>query len=66
MRGDGHFLAAVQPIAVARARVVRADGRPDEVHYSYVRPPLWQIRRRIKLARHLRFMRAEDKEADSA
>lgn len=58
--------ARVRPVAVARARIVRADGRPDEVHYSYERVPWWQLRRRVKLARHLRFMRAEDKEADSA
>lgn len=55
------MIAKVKPVAVARARVVRANGEV-EVHYSAERVPFWQVRRRSKLARHLRFMRAEDRQ----
>lgn len=51
--------ARLKPVATARARVIRADGR-REVHYSLERIPLWQLRRRWKRFKHIRFMRKED------
>jgi hypothetical protein len=53
--------ARLRPVSVARARVTRADGT-SEVHYSAERIPLWQIRRWLKLRRHLALMREEDKQ----
>lgn len=54
------MIGRVQPVAVARARVTRANGA-TEVHYSYEPVPVWRFRRWLKLQRHLAFMRAEDK-----
>jgi hypothetical protein len=53
--------ARLRPMSIARARVTRADGT-SEVHYSAERIPLWQIRRRLRLRRHLALMRKEDRQ----
>ena len=63
MRHDAS--AAVRPISTARMYVNRADGT-REVHYSLERIPLWQLRRKLKQLKHLRFMRAEDRKAGYA
>lgn len=57
-----HGQARTDPVAVARAVVIRRNGT-REVHYSVPRLPFWHLRQRLKLWRHLRFMKAEDKEA---
>lgn len=54
------MLARVKPVSVARARVVRTDGR-CETFYSAEAVPIWQLRRWLKLRKHLAFMRNEDK-----
>jgi len=50
----------IKAVGTARARVTRADGR-REVYYSVERVPFWQVRRRLKLHRHVRFLRNEDR-----
>jgi hypothetical protein len=50
----------ITSVSVARARVIRADGT-IEVHYSAEPVPFWQLRRRLKLWRHVRFMQKEDR-----
>lgn len=52
--------ARLKPVAVARARVIRATGE-TETHYSAEKVPVWQPRRWLKLRKHLRFMRNEDR-----
>lgn len=52
----------LKPVAVARLRVTRAATGETEVHYSYERVPVWQFRRWLKLHKHLRFMRKEDRQ----
>lgn len=53
--------AKVTSVAVARAYVTRADGT-REVHYSREVISAWREPRRwLKLQRHLRFMRNEDR-----
>jgi len=54
------MLGRVDPVAVLRAYVKRADGR-REVHYSYERVSILDLRRWLKLRAHLAFMRAEDR-----
>lgn len=54
--------AKVTSVAVARAVVTRATGS-TEVHYSYEPIPPWDVRRFLKLHKHLRRMKREDKEA---
>jgi hypothetical protein len=53
--------AAFKPVAVARARVIRATGE-TETHYSAEQVPIWQLRRWWKLRRHLAFMKREDRQ----
>lgn len=53
--------ARIQPVAVARMQVRRATGE-TEIHYSYERIPIRQLRRWWKLRRHLAYMRREDRQ----
>jgi hypothetical protein len=55
--------ATLQGVAVARAVVTRAATGRTEVHYSYEPVPIWRLGRYLKLHRHLRFMKREDRKA---
>ena len=52
--------AKITSVSVARAYVQRADGR-REVHYSIEHVPIRQFRRWLKLRRHVRLMKREDR-----
>jgi hypothetical protein len=52
--------ARLKTVAVARARVTRANGE-TEIHYSAERVPIWEFGRWLKLRKHIRFMKNEDK-----
>ena len=54
------FSAKNKPVSVARATVKRANG-DIEIYYSAEKVPLREFRRWLKLKRHLRFMKREDK-----
>jgi hypothetical protein len=54
--------AKVTSVSVARAVVTRVNGE-TEVFYSHERVPPWQVVRFLKLHRHLRFMKREDRKA---
>lgn len=53
--------ARIDPVAVARAVVTHRDGTKD-IHYSVPKIPFWHLSRRLKLRRHLQFMRKEDEQ----
>lgn len=57
--------ARIKGIAVARAHVIRADGT-EQIYYSTPQLPLWDLRRRWKLYKHVQMMRNEDKESTHA
>lgn len=46
--------------AIVRARVIRADGSPSEVHYSKPQLGMLDIRGRLWARRRLREMKKED------
>lgn len=55
----------VTSVATCRMTVHRANG-DVEVYYDQEHVPLWQVRRKIKAMKHLRFMKNEDKELNRA
>lgn len=54
------MIGKVEPVSIARATVKRTDGSV-EVYYSCEKVPLREVRRRIKLHKHLQFMKKEDR-----
>lgn len=56
------MLAKTDPVAIARAKVTRAVTGETEIYYSYDRVPIRKFRRWLKLHKHLRFMRNEDRQ----